>query len=86
MREQVFLIQNMVLVIPNSQVTLLDENIGKVNILIEVVNDHIDKVLSFNQIPSKVLPGSLSSWIAALVHLLDQFQSNFEILQWVLLV
>ena len=68
-------------VILQSQLTLLDVHIGKVNILIEVVNDHADEVLSFNQILSKVLSGSPSTPIARLVHLLDQFQSNFEILQ-----
>jgi len=81
MRKHVIVAQLKSPVILQSQVTLLDKNIGKVNILIEVVNDHADEVLSFNQILSKVLPGSPCTSIVRAVHLLDQFQSNFEILQ-----
>lgn len=48
MAEHVIVAQVKGLVILQSQVTLLDERIGEFNMLIEVVNDHADKVLSFD--------------------------------------
>jgi len=48
MSEHVITAKLLGLVILQSQFTLLDENIGLLNMLIEVVNDHVEKALSFN--------------------------------------
>ena len=48
MSEHVIIAELKSLVILQSQFTLLEENIGLLNMQIEVVNDHLHKALSFN--------------------------------------
>ena len=82
MSEHVIISELKGLMILQSQFTLLGENIGLLNMLIEVVNDHAHKALSFNEILCKILSGSLVIEIAVCTHLVDQFHCNFEVLQW----
>lgn len=63
------------------QLTLVHHRVGKVYVCIEILDDHAYEILSLNQISGEVLSCSLSCWVAALAHLLDQFHSNLQILQ-----
>ena len=59
--------------------SLLDERVGEVDVIIKVSDHHIGKVLGLKQIFGEVCSRSLAL-VAAVIHLLDKFYRNFQVL------
>jgi hypothetical protein len=66
--------------------SFVDEPIRNRHIVVQILNDHLVKLLELYQVTGKILARFLGSGVSVLVHSLDQFHGYLQVLERHLMV